>query len=442
MKTLIHSSNSSAARGSGRVFTILIVGAIAGLVIGAVLFFSPKPPAPAAPGAPEEAAATSSGAATRPAATGQPRATATARHVVEGSLEDLVDKLNDSALSLDARKKAITALVALGTPEAMTALKEALKTGSKELREAIADGLAGCQLPEASAMLLALMSDSDAAVVKAAMRGLSQQKTAEAASALIQVLNDSNASAELRVQAAACLGAVDQPGVVDALGQAARQSDDEDLTSVALESLGGLDFSQTQSFFEEYVKSPDVSSEMKVTAIEALSGAQGDPTPFLASLASSNADPEVRAAAAWAMSATEVTPNLGNEVLGMLQKESEADVRLRLYQALRNQESFDINSAFAMVQRESDPSARVAGLDLLAWSLRNNPNDSVRSYFDQTATVELKDIALNAESFDTRQAAVLALTRARTPTALATLQEIAAQMRQPATTPPAATTQK
>ena len=135
--------------------------------------------------------------------------------------------------------------------------------------------------------------------------------------------------------------------------------------------------------------------------------------PFLASLGSDR-DSDVRAAAAWALSATETSGNLGEPLLGLLRGESDADVRLRLYQALGNQESFDATAALNIIRNEKDPSARVVGLDLLAKTLAGNPTSPLRSYFDQTALPELTQTALSGQNSDDRMAAVVALTRAST----------------------------
>jgi hypothetical protein len=175
------------------------------------------------------------------------------------------------------------------------------------------------------------------------------------------------------------------------------------------------------------LRSADVSTENRVAAIEALVGAQGDPTALLASMAS---DPEadVRVAAASALMATEVTGNVGPQLLALAQTEADPDVRLRLYQAMENQESFDAKAALALVQGEKDPSARIAGMDMLAKELRDHPTPELQAFFNQTAIPELKQMALNGETFDDRQQAVIALTRSHAPEAMAALQDVAKQI--------------
>ena len=342
-------------------------------------------------------------------------------------LADLVRQLNDASLPLSERQKAISLLVQNGSPEAIAALKEAAGGTSAEIRGAIAGALRGCASPGCTSILLALLHDSEESVAIAAVDSLGKQGSPEAATALGQVLNDPQQSSNLRCEAALDLGAIDQFGVVAMLTQAAQQTDDKDVVDAALKSLGERDFADTQSFFENFMKNPDVDPALRATAVGDLSAAEGDPTAFLTSLLK-DPDVQVRIEAAWALSATSATGASGAQLLSLLQSEPEEDVRLRLYQALRNQDSYDVSAALAIVQQESDPSARIAGLDLLAKALHDNPTPALQGYFDQTAIAELKNDALNAGSFDDRQAAVLALTRAHTPGAMQALQEIAGEL--------------
>jgi HEAT repeat protein len=331
---------------------------------------------------------------------------------------------------LDERKKAILALAQDGSPAALAALKAALGHSAPEIRQAIAASLGQCHSREAVAMLKALLSDPDEAVARSAVRSLAGGDQPGAAPAVVDLLNDPNASVDLRCEAALALGDLKEPWVLDPLSRAAKESEDEDVIKAALDGIAKLDFSASRPFFEDYLRSPDVASDLRIEAIDALAQVSGDPTSFLAQLAANDADPDIRAAAARAMSATEATGNAGPELLSLLRNESDPDVRLRLYQALLNQQSFDTATALALVQNEQDPATLVAGLDALAKALRDNPNPQLQNYFNQTAVPELKQIALTGQSLDDRQEAVIALTRAHTPEAMAALAEVAQQMAQ------------
>ncbi|MCX6923580.1 MAG: HEAT repeat domain-containing protein, partial [Verrucomicrobia bacterium] len=325
------------------------------------------------------------------------------------SAKDLIKAMNDSSLAMNERKAAIQALAKLGTPEAIAALKEALANGSDALRVSVAESLGECASPECAAMLLGLLKDPSEAIVQAAIRGLAQLGSPEAVTALTQLLNDPLRSGDLRSEAATGLGNITGPGALAALAQAATTLGDEDLVTQVLNAIGGREFGETKSFFQQYMGSA-VSSDLRVAAIESLWQAKGDPSTFLAGYLS-DSDAEVRASAAWAMSAADETGNAGPQLLVALQGEQDPDVRRRLYQALGNQEGLDTSTALALVQRETDPTARVAGLDLLASSLRNNPTPEVQAYFDQTATPLLRDLALNGDSSNARMAALIALVR-------------------------------
>lgn len=342
------------------------------------------------------------------------------------SVNDLIKILNDPSLPLEERKKAIKALAQDGSPEAIGALKNALASGTDELRVAIAEGLGACASLDCTVALQGLLNDANAALVKAAVQGLAQQGSPPAIAALTQLLYDSQRSADIREAAIQALGTIHQPGALDALTQAALNLNDEGFVTEILTALGSRDFSETQGFFQNYLRSPTVPSDLRVAAVEALAQAQGDPTAFLLSLVSDQ-NPDVRNAAAWALSATDATGTAGAQLLGLLQAESDAGVRARLYQALGNQESYDVPSVLTAVESEKDPAAQVAGLDLLAKTLAENPSTpGLQSFFDQTAIAQLRQIALSGPTSDERMTAIIALTRlAGTQPALQALQYVA-----------------
>ncbi len=451
MNTQPDKSGAGAGHGARPVVLIGILVVAALLVLAAVLLLKPKSPPPGpepAPGTEADAGHTGDASRASPAtsaqdgnkaaseqglaAVGVAPATGAVAHAAADapvSVSDLIKKLNDASLPLSERKAAIQALAKLGTPEAVAALKDAMKGGTDELRAAIAEGLGQCTSPECATMLLGLLNDPSQAVVQAAIRGLAQLGSPEAVAALNQMLNDPLRASELRSAAATGLGEINQPGAMEALARAAVTIGDEDIVTQVLDAIGGRDFSETQAFYQKYMGSA-VSSDLRVAAIESLWQAKGDPSAFLAGYIS-DSDAEVRGSAAWALSATDATGNVGPQLMASLQGEQDPEVRRRLYQALANQESFDTGTALALVQREADPTARVAGMDLLASALRNNPTPEVQTFFDQTAAPALKNAALTGESGHERMAAVIALVRASTPSAISALQEVAQQATDP-----------
>ena len=157
---------------------------------------------------------------------------------------------------------------------------------------------------------------------------------------------------------------------------------------------------------------------------------KGDAVAFLISYAA-DPDAEIRAAAALAMSMTETPGAAGDRLLGLLAAEKDPEVRARLYQALGNQANSDLAAVMRGFASETDPRARIAGLDFLAGNMRAHSTEDWLNYFEQNAVGELKQDALAGATRDQRSAAVVALKRAGTPGASAALQEIALQAGDP-----------
>ncbi len=348
----------------------------------------------------------------------------------ESSLARLIQMLNDTTLSLDQRKEAIKALAQNGSPEAIGALKTVLASGNQELRAAVAEGLGDCASPQCTALMIGMLNDANQQVVESAIRGLGRQGSPEAATALTQFLYDPQRSADLRCDAALALGNVNQPGVFATLSQAALTIPDEGIVKQVLNAIGSRDIGETRGFFESYLRSPTASGELKVEAVESLYRAKGDSTSFLTTLVS-DADSDIRVAAAWAMSATDEPGNGGGQLMAALQAETDPDVRLRLYQALRNQSGFDFDQALSAIQRESDLDARVASLNLLASMIQGGATPEVQNYFDNTAARELTDIALSGDKANQRMSAFIALVRANNDTSVSAIQNLSQQATDP-----------
>jgi HEAT repeat protein len=337
-----------------------------------------------------------------------------------------------AAMGLGASPGAASSAASVGAgaqPTNPPAIRLSAGAGRAAARGTTTHPIAGDQVPVED-LIRALKDDSlPISEHRAAIQALVELGSSQAVNALVEVLDDPLQSVDLRSEAAMGLGDINGPEVMPALAHAAMTIGDEEVVTQVLNAIGRREFSETQAFFQQYLGSA-VASDLRVVALESLAQAKGDPTAFLAGyIADSNA--EVRASAAWAMSATEATGNAGPQLIASLQGELEPKVRWRLYQALVNQESFDTSTALALVQRETDPAARIAGMDLLGSSLRDNPNPAIRTFFDQTAAPALKNTALTGESDSERIAAVMALVHASTPAAMSALQDLAQQATDP-----------
>jgi HEAT repeat protein len=329
----------------------------------------------------------------------------------------------DSNASPDARRKAAQSLARLGSDAALAALRTGLSQAPSDVKADIAEALGECRHPEAATLLLELTRDADEIVACGAVRGLAAGNDAPAAGLLEQLLQDVWSPVSVRTEACLALGDVTHPDALSALIRAANDGRDETIAEYALEGLGKRPFAETESFFREFLETPGRSSQAKTAALEALAGGEEEVAPLLlASLRDS--DPEVRAAAAWALTTADTPPETGSRLLELLQTETSSTVRVRLYQALTGQQTYDAAAVPGVVQKESDPDARLAGFGLWAAACNAGKSPELLANFESLAVPELGRTALSAESPQQRMSAVTALGLVKSPQTLATLQNL------------------
>jgi HEAT repeat protein len=343
---------------------------------------------------------------------------------------ELIALLKDSSRPAKDRRKAASALARNGSGEAVAALKEALGSAPSGVRAAIAESLGQCSHPEANGLLMGLLNDPDELTAAGAIRGMAGRNSSESVSVLASLLQDTQKPAAVRTEAALGLGAVSQPEAMATLVKAATEVKDVSIASHVLEGIGGRPFEETKEFFTAYLQSPDLPPELKAAALEALAHTRGDASSFLLPFLQ-DSDPQARAAAAWALSAAETRGNLAPQVGEQLKQESSSEVRTRLYQALDNQANLDARVVLALVQGETQPEARLAGIDVLAGQLDQGKAPELLDFFNRTAVPELTSLAVDGASGHDRLAAVLALRRASTPEAMQALSEIATHAQDP-----------
>ena len=191
----------------------------------------------------------------------------------------------------------------------MAALKAALAGNNPPyLKAAIAESLGESPSPAARDLLHDLVNGKDEITARAAARGLAWAGDANAVDTLGNVLFNEQSPLSVRAEAARALGDVDLSSAQDLLVRAVTQIEDDDVRESVLDGLGRRPFSETEEFFRNYLNSPDVPPDSKVLAIEAITDADGDVGPFLATYLN-DPNPEVRAAAKSAMDF--LTPELG-----------------------------------------------------------------------------------------------------------------------------------
>ena len=271
-----------------------------GIVLLAAVVARRSQPPPPAPAVSNEASAGTpvSNAASAPrhiAPSLQSRLTSPAPD--EPATARLISIMLDSSAPLNARRQAARSLAKIGSEEAMAALKSALTSDTPPyVKAAIAEGLGQCPNPESSDLLRQLVNGRDETVARGAARGFASRGDADAVNTLGNLLFNDQTPLSVRTEAALALGDVELPSAQDYLTKAISQIHDDDVLESALDGLGRRPFSETETFFRNYLNSPDVPASAKVMAIESVRDADGDVAPFLANYLN-DPIPEVRAAA-------------------------------------------------------------------------------------------------------------------------------------------------
>ncbi len=207
------------------------------------------------------------------------------------------------------------------------------------------------------------------------------------------------------------------------------QNPPADLRAQILDSLGRFDFSTVAATCEQYLEARATPHELRVVAAEALANSSDDAVPLLLQLAGSDADPNVRASAAWSISAHDTVSDLGPTLAALAEREQAADVRRRLYEALLTQDTFPADRLLPVIQAETDIPTRVAGYNALGSAIRQDPGSAAATAFDDTFVPELVRIATSPNSLNLQMRAVFALRRAQTPAARNALAIIAENAR-------------
>ena len=338
----------------------------------------------------------------------------------------LVAQLLNPFVPLKTRRQAARALAKVGSDTSMSALRTALQDGPPYLKAAIGEGLGESPHREAREVLMDLINGTDETAARGAVRGLAMKGDVQAAEVLSNILFNDKKPESVRTEAALALGEVQQPAALSALIRATAEIQDPAIIEQVLEGLGRRPFTETEPFFREYLDSPGLSAESKVAALEALGNTTGD----IASLAlkyTSDSDPDIRAAAAWALSATETHSDIAPQLLDLLKGETVPEVRAKLYEALGGQENLNSLAVLTEVQKETDATARQAGLGILAELCHSAPTAELLAYFKQTAVPELENRALTGTDLQQRLDSVMSLRRAGIPESLTALQQIVQQ---------------
>ncbi|MCP5531571.1 MAG: HEAT repeat domain-containing protein [Akkermansiaceae bacterium] len=341
------------------------------------------------------------------------------------SLEETIARFLDEDTPMSERRVHAFRLAMEHTREADAVLRRVLAGAAAEDRACMAELIGQTRSSRAQKWLWPLLGDSDESVVLAAIRGLSMIGGDKVSSGLEKVLTNREAPETVRLEAAVALGAIgsdlSQTALLDALGQGASEA----LATEILRGLGQSEFSLISPVFSSYLAAPSTTSEMRVVAIEALAYSSDDAIDFLLETAAGDSDPEVRASAAWAVSAHQTVNHLGGPLAEMAVSEPEPDVRRRLYEAMLCQVEVPADPVLPAVMAEEDAAARIAGFNVLGNLARQQPSSEARATFDRQVATELRRLATGENSLNLQMRAVFALRRAGTPAAMQALAAIA-----------------
>jgi HEAT repeat protein len=345
------------------------------------------------------------------------------------TLEETIVRFLDERIGLGERRVYAYRLARAGSPECIAALLKVLQTAPPEHKAFMAQLIGSTGNSAAKAWLTPLLDDPSAVVVTATIRGLSAIGGEDVGARIAAILADGARPDSIRIEAALGLGTMGTPAASEALTQVFHEASANGLQTEILKSLGRFDFPIVANMFEQYVAAPETPSAMRVVAVEALAQSSAEAVPFLLRLADGDSDSEVRASAAWAMSAHHQVENLGPALADLAQKEPAAEVRRRLYEALLPQAGIPSERLLPLVQAEKDVAARVAGFNVVGHLANREPESALALAFDRDIVPELLQIATAPNSVNIQMRAVFALRRAQTGRARAALAEIASGTR-------------
>lgn len=352
---------------------------------------------------------------------------AEANYMKDGlSLEETISRFLDEDTPMSERRIHVYRLAKERTAAADAALRKVMAGAQAADRAYMVELIGKTRSAGAQKWLWPLLEDTDESVVLAAIRGLSMIGGDKVTSGLAGVLDDLETPEKVRIEAAVALGRIGSELSESALLNAFARESSEELTTEILRGLGQCDFNRVSTVFSSYLNSPTTTPEMRVAAIESLADSSNDAIGFLLETAGADPDSEVRASAAWAISAHQTVNHLGGTLADMAISEPEPVVRRRLYEAMLCQAQIPADTILPKVMAEEDAAARIAGFNVLGNLARQQPSSEARDVFDQRVAAELRELATGTNSLNLQMRAVFALRRAGTPAAMQALAAIEA----------------
>ena len=338
-------------------------------------------------------------------------------------IEQMIVRLFDRTQNPITRYRDAYRLAKSGKPEAVAALQRFFQTATVPEKAAIAQLLGSWGNPRCKSWLWMLLDDPNEAVRIGAIRGLSVIGGEDVTAKLAEFLASPTVSVAMKIEAALGLGTIRSDSAYSALATCFERHENSDVIEAVVANLGRFPFTpQLETAFTDYLARPDTPAGLRVAAVESLADSTPEAVPFLLRTAETDADWEVRAGAAWALSAHEPVPGEGPRLLDLARQETDEIVRRRIYEALLAQRDVAAESLVPLVAQEHDVAARVAGWNAVGAAVSRQ--SSWASDFDRMAVPELLQIASEENSLNVRLRAVFALRRAETTGAREALAQI------------------
>jgi HEAT repeat protein len=341
------------------------------------------------------------------------------------SLEETIARFLDERIDITQRRMYAYRLARESTPEAMAALLKVFQTVGADHKAFMLQLIGSTGNPAVKDWFWQWLTDADERVVMAAIRGLSTIGGRDVLEKMEALLQDPRQPDQIRIEAALGLGTLATPEAADVLSKAFMKSKETELGLQILNALGHFPFETVEGAFQQVLSSAGTPPETRVVAAEALAYSSQSAVPFLLEFAQNDADADVRASAAWAISTHGRYRDLAPMLADMVEAEPDEDVRRRLYEALLPQSGIPAERLLSSVLEEEDIAARVAGFNALASAVTQTSSGQFALTFDQQIVPELLEIVMADNSVNIRMRAVFALRRAQTDAAQAALAEIA-----------------
>jgi len=345
------------------------------------------------------------------------------------TIEETIARFLDERVDLAQRRLYAYRLARVGSPEAIAALLKVFENAPADHKAAMAQLIGSTGNPAAKAWLWPLLEDKDPRVVIGAVQGLSAIGGEDVTKRVADILSDGQRTDAVRIQSALALGTIGTSSARTALVTAFGDKPSNDLATQILTSLGQFDFSVVGTTFEQFLSAPETPPAMRVSAVEALANSSTDALPLLLDVTQRDGSADVRAAAAWSISAHDTVNHLGPALAELAEREPASDVRRRLYEALLPQSEIPAERLLPLVSAEQDIAARVAGFNVIGLAIRQQPASAIAEQFHREMVPELMRIATGENNLNIQMRAVFALRRAQTAEAQAALAVIASKAR-------------